>query len=189
MSSDIFEDWSDVSAFKCALVEIGEIAGARCGLAIDVCEATLDVVHSNWVAGCKLWLKELPDTSDDLSHLKKASVLYAHIADADPFKVTGMLDPINERSYQDVNWGPTEEVIISDAETRLGLIDGGSAYLGWMVIYEICDFFEQHRTDRMDDYEPRITEDFVNDMLASMKKGYMNERSIHMSLKGLFIRD
>lgn len=139
------------------------------GLSISCDESKITEIKSYWLAGCKEWLDELEE-SDELSHKKLCAVLLAHIITIEPFSIT------------EIHEG-------GDAHLKARIIDGKSPYLGWLIIHEVCNFYEIDRDDLKTDFVPRINVEFETDFMSNLVNGYMNERSIHIALKGLYLRD
>lgn len=149
-----------------------EILSAKTGLNIKVDQPRAVEAHSYWKHACECWLKEL-ENSRDLSHLKKSAALFRQFYIAEPFLISDNPDT------------PPGEI---DSHTRQCILHSPH-YIIWVIIHEICDTFETHRTDRIDEYSSRLTYDFTHDLMVAVNKGYMNERSMHIALKGLFVRD
>lgn len=162
----------DIEAF---LLCIGSRAGIEIKLAplksdeLDGYE--LSEVRNFWLTGRKMWLKKLQDANGtkELSQKKLCAILLWFIVEHKPFILGDILGG-------------------GDPDLLKSIQDGKSAYLGWMIIYEICDFYEVNR-EAKDEYVPRVTEEFEIDFVSNLLNGYLNERSIHLALKALFLRD
>jgi hypothetical protein len=56
-------------------------------------------------------------------------------------------------------------------------------------MYHLCEFFEIKRTDRIDTYESRITEDFEIDVVSGLLSAKVSAQALHLIVKALFLRD
>ncbi len=138
-----------------------------------------------------MWLRDLlPGTTHELSHLKKAAILLAKLCEFGCIVVSGN----GHRTA-----GPARRALSADqllpAPTRLKpteirkFKDGGCAYIGWLIAYNICEFFERHRDDKIDKFQSRVTEEFETDMVSGLLSAKVSAQGIHLVLKALFIRD
>lgn len=67
--------------------------------------------------------------------------------------------------------------------------DGGCHYVCWVLMYEVCQWFEQNRGDRNEAFQSRITQQFEQDMVSALLSGRISSQAIHLIFKALFLRD
>ena len=197
LSSTIFDRWRDYESFRSDIHSCCSILETRTGLAISVPALSKDVpdalfaAHAAWQQEMALWLRDLlPGTTHELSHLKKAAILLAKLCEFGCIVVTGnghhAAGPARRsRSSDQLLPEPTR---LKPAQIRK-FKDGGCAYIGWLIAYHICEFFERHRTDKMDVYQSRVTDEFETDMVSGLLSAKLSAQAIHLVLKALFIRD
>ncbi len=193
----IFERWRDYESFRNDIHSCCAILEQRTGLSIDVPKLSKDVpdalfaAHAAWQQEMAMWLRDLlPGTTHELSHLKKAAILLAKLCEFGCIVVSGN----GHRTA-----GPARRALSADqllpAPTRLKpteirkFKDGGCAYIGWLIAYNICEFFERHRDDKIDKFQSRVTEEFETDMVSGLLSAKVSAQGIHLVLKALFIRD
>lgn len=192
LSREIFDNWDDLDHLSSDLKECCEILGIRTGLQFDVSQEQLTAVHTAWKDERAQWLSRLlPEGTKDLSHLKKMAILLSKICEFPPITISGdgyTTDQQVQESIQDGNPRPPLPNRLSRHEIRK-FKDGGCYYIGWLLTYHVCEFFEVKRTDRADPFEARITEDFEIDMISGLLSAKISAQSIHLILKALFLRD
>jgi hypothetical protein len=193
----IFDRWKAYESFRSDIHACCAILEQRTGLSISVPAVSNDVpdalfaAHAAWQQEMALWLRDLlPGTTHELSHLKKAAILLAKLCEFGCIVVSGT----GHR-----NSGPARRALSSDpllpVPTRLKQTqirkfkDGGCPYIGWLIAYHICEFFERHRDDKTDAFESRVTEEFETDMVSGLLSAKVSAQGIHLILKALFIRD
>jgi hypothetical protein len=192
LTPDIFDRWSDIARLSEDLCECCAILEIRSGLRFQVSDEQLTVVHTAWKQDCALWLENLlPQGSKDLSHLKKAAVLLSKMCEFVPITVEGeghkdqQLPPA---TIQDGEPWPELPNTLPEKQIRK-FKDGGCHFVAWLILYHVCEFFERNRTDQLDPFESRITEEFERDMVSALLSAKLSAQSIHMILKALFLRD
>lgn len=198
LTPTIFDRWKVYENFRSDIHSCCAILEQRTGLSIDVPLVSEDVpdalfaAHAAWQQEMALWLRDLlPGTTQELSHLKKASILLAKLCEFGCIVVSG--------TGHRANSGPGRRKLSDDqllpAPTRLKVSeirkfkDGGCAYIGWLITYHVCEFFERHREDKVDDFVSRVTEEFETDMVSGLLSAKVSAQGIHLILKALFIRD
>jgi hypothetical protein len=186
----IFDRWSDFKSFHDEITECCEILASRSGLAFEISEPSLLAAHTAWRQDYMLWLDNLlPSGTKELSHLKKAALLLAKMCEFVPLSVGGSgygaAPSINPQDGLEHPEAPNQ---FSPDEIRK-FRDGGCHFVSWLIVYHVCEFFEIKRTDRIDEYESRITQDFEIDMVSGLLSAKVSAQSIHLILKALFLRD
>ncbi|HXO67861.1 MAG TPA: hypothetical protein VN838_02760 [Bradyrhizobium sp.] len=186
----IFDRWSDFKPFHGDITECCEILASRSGLVFEISEPSLLAAHTAWRQDYFLWLENLlPSGTRELSHLKKAALLLAKMCEFVPISVSGNgygeSPPINPQDGLEFPTAPNQ---FSASEIRK-FRDGGCHFVSWLIIYHVCEFFEIKRTDRIDPYESRITEDFEIDMVSGLLSAKVSAQALHLVLKALFLRD
>lgn len=192
LSNNIFDRWDDLSILTKELTECCEILAIRTGLAFEISHAQLTAAHTAWIQDKALWLDRiLPPGTRELSHLKKAALLLSKLCEFVPITVSGAGHcdvALLLQTIQDGNEWRDIPNRLAEKEVRK-FKDGGSHYVGWLLAYHTCEFFERHRRDRIDPYEPRITEEFEIDMVSALYSQTVSAQAIHLILKALFLRD
>lgn len=139
-----------------------------------------------------LWLSHLlPSKTKELSHLKKAAILLAKLYEFGVITVSGTGNRTRRarpKGIQDQELVPSKPDRLPKEEIKK-FKDGGCHYVAWLIVYHICEFFERRRTDRLDPYESRVTEEFEIDMVSGLMSAKVSAQSIHLILKALFLRD
>lgn len=192
LSRSIFDRWGELRHFAADLHECCEILTTRSGLKFAVSSELLRATHTKWQQDCNLWLDHLlPETTSELSHLKKAAILLACLCEFVPITVSGEgygdeKPPL--RSLQDAEARPRLPTRLPRSQVQK-FKDGGCHYVSWLILYHVCEFFEKYRADRLDPYEPRITEDFETDVVSGLLSGQVSAQSLHLIFKALFLRD
>jgi hypothetical protein len=186
----IFDRWSDFKSFHDDLTECCDILASRSGLVFEVSESSLLAAHTAWRQDYGLWLDNLlPTGTKELSHLKKAALLLSKMCEFVPISVSGEghskppeNNPQDGFEHQEV---PNQ---FSPSEIRK-FRDGGCHFVSWLIMYHLCEFFEIKRTDRIDTYESRITEDFEIDVVSGLLSAKVSAQALHLIVKALFLRD
>jgi len=192
LSRHIFDRWGEFKNLSDDLCECCEILKIRTGLDFAVSAERLTAVHTAWKRDCDLWLQHLlPTGTTELSHLKKAAILLAKICEFVPIEVsgTGYQDKgVRPQNIQDCD--PWPELPNKQSKEQIRKFkDGGCHYVGWLILYHVCAFFEKHRPDRTDPFDARITEDFETDMVSGLLSRQVSAQSLHLIFKALFLRD
>jgi hypothetical protein len=193
VTRSIFEKWSDYERMRADIHECCVILSVRTGLRFDLSEHELAAAHTGWGQEIALWLRDLlPEGTKELSHLKKAAILLAKLCEFGCITVSGEgfsdAEPEHPRSLQSSNDLLPRPTRLPEKEIRK-FRDGGGAYVGWLIIYHVCEFFERRRGDKSDPYVSRITEEFEIDMVSGLLSAKISAQSIHLILKALFLRD
>jgi hypothetical protein len=172
------------------LRECCEILEIRSGLKITVSKAELTAAHTHWKQDCALWLEHLlPKGTKRLSHLKRSAVLLHRLCELAPISVgSGKPKAETPPSIQDGDPQPPLPNQL-EAQQIQKFKDGGCHYIAWLICYHLCEFFERHRSDRIDKFEARITEEFEFDMVSGLLSAKLSAQAIHIILKALFLRD
>jgi hypothetical protein len=192
LSRAIFDRWGDLKHFSADLHECCAILKTRSGLDYAISAELLRAAHTKWQQDCASWLSDLlPDGTKELSHLKKAAILLEGMCEFVPITVSG--DGYGDerprpRSIQDAEARPRLPTRLPRSQIQK-FKDGACHFVSWLILYHVCEFFERHRADRIDPYEPRITEEFETDMVSGLLSGQVSAQSIHLVLKALFLRD
>jgi hypothetical protein len=186
----IFDRWSDFKSFHNDMTECCEILASRSGLTFDLSEPSLLAAHTAWRQDYALWLENLlPSGTKELSHLKKAALLLAKMCEFVPISVSGNgygpSPPINPQDGIEFPLAPNQFSAFEITKFR----DGGCHFVSWLIMYHVCEFFEAKRTDRIDLYESRITEDFEIDVVSGLLSAKVSAQALHLILKALFLRD
>jgi hypothetical protein len=189
ISGAIFDRWREYDNLRQDLNDCCAILSLRSGYNFEVAEAQLKAAHTTWTQQVELWLVNLlPESTKELSHLKKAALLLANLIEFGCIIVSGPTKPLRKRrDNRDQDLLPPLSAL-SERDTRK-LTDGGCHYIAWILIYHVCEFFERRRPDRTDKYVSRITEDFELDMVSGLLSAKVSAQSIHLILKALFVRD
>lgn len=190
VTPSIFDRWGDYKHFHADVTDCCEILASRSGLKFEITDDSLVAAHTAWRHEYALWLDNLlPAGTRELSHLKKAALLLAKLCEFVPISVSGdgygATPSGNPQDGIEFVEAPNQ---FTPAEIRK-FRDGGCHFVGWLVIYHLCEFFEIKRGDRMDEYESRITEDFEIDMVSGLLSAKVSAQAIHLILKALFLRD
>lgn len=193
LNGQIFDRWCDVNSFRRDFEDICGILQYRSGLQIVLDVGKLDIVHERFQSVERAWLELLlPEGTTRLSHLKMCAILLETLSELAPIEVheaAGEIPSDLEHSYQDGGPGHYERVNQMDERDIKKILDGGSQYIGWLVAYHICCHFEAERTDRIDPFEERVTEEFEIDLVSGLFSGMLKAQAIHLVLKALFLRD
>jgi hypothetical protein len=192
VTRSIFDKWSDYEKLRADIHECCIILGLRTGLNFELSEQQLSAAHIGWCQDMALWLRDLlPKGSKELSHLKKASILLAKLCEFGCIIVSGQgfSDAESEhRSLEATNDLLPRPIRLPEKEIRK-FRDGGGVYVGWLITYHVCEFFERKRSDKSDPFVSRITEEFEIDMVSGLLSAKVSAQSIHLVLKALFLRD
>lgn len=187
----VFDRWRTFENFKTDIDDICHILGMRTGLRFEIDPARLLTTHVIWARSCDEWLTNLlPETTTVLSHLKQAAILLDKFCENTPISVheDASVRATAVDNPQD-GAGSTELPDALPPREIQKFFDGGSHYLGWLLAYHVCEFFESGREDRLDEYVARITDEFELDMVSCLMSGKSSSHSLHMVLKALFLRD
>lgn len=191
LTRHVFDKWRDFDSFRSDIEDICHILGMRTGLRFKIDQDRLFTTHAMWVRTCDEWLANLlPETTVVLSHLKRAAILLDKICENTP--ITVLDDPsIRHEGIDNPQDGAEPAPLPHALPSRevKKFYDGGSHYLGWLLAYHVCEFFEAAREDRIDPYEAKITDEFEVDMVSCLISGKASSHSLHMVLKALFLRD
>jgi hypothetical protein len=193
LTRSIFNRWGEFRYLSEDLTECCAILKIRTGLEFVIDPELLRATHTKWQQDCESWLDHLlPEGTVELSHLKKAAILLEGMCEFVPIKVSG-------EGYQDASPEPLPSIQDTEARPQLPTVlgrdqirkfkDGGCHFVAWLILYHVCEFFERHRDDRLDAYEPRITEDFETDAVSGLLSGKVSAQSLHLIFKALFLRD
>jgi hypothetical protein len=192
LSDKIFDRWEDPELFYADLEECCVILGIRTGLQFAVSSEKAHATISAWKLDRTRWVAHLlPIGTADLSHLKKASLLIEKLCAFTPVTVSGRPagnEPKVEGNYQDSDPWPDLPNRLSKKDAQK-FLDGGCHYVAWLILYHVCEFYERHRTDRIDDFVPRITEEFELDVVSGLLSAKVSAQAMHLILKALFLRD
>jgi hypothetical protein len=184
----VFERWRSVDYFYEDFSTSCEIHGIRAGLRFSTDKARVSLVVDEWLRESDRWLKErLPDGNTQLNHLKRSGILLHCLCKWKPVKLEGPAPEEASPSYQDGGGAPPK-LKSYDKEDIRQFEDGGTEYLAWLFIYQVCEWFERERLDRKTSYVSRIAPDLEHDMIHFLRNGGSSE-AIFMILMALFIRD
>lgn len=199
LNGNVFDRWLDFSEFKSDMNDMCEILQIRSSPKFQVNEEKLKSVHTEWRQDILEWRTNLlPPSSDHdtskrrLSHLKKTAILLEKFCKIKPFFNFEAVQPketppLNPQDSEGAYSGELPNKVTEDMSERL--MDGENHYLSYLITYHLCDFFEANRTDRIDAYIPRVTDEFELDFVSFLFSGQMNAQAIHMIFKALFLRD
>ncbi len=191
LTPEVFERWQDSQVFHAELCECCEIVAIRSGLEVTVSlELTVAVVEA-WKHECHQWLTTmLPPGNSALSHLKMAAILLDKMCALTPVAISGE-GHSEESSPENIQDGCAWPELPNKFEMReiCKFKDGGCHYLAWQIIYHVCEFFEENRTDRLDDFVDRRTDEFELDIVSGLLSKKLSAQAIHLILKALFLRD
>lgn len=189
LTAIVFEQWKDKDLFRKDLEDACHILGLRTGLVFEIDETRFINTHTTWVRTCDEWLKHLLPGSSTISHLKKAAILLDRMCEFLPISVKEgpAAEKVQPPGPQDAAGYPSIPQLPAGEIRKFK--DGGCHYFAWLLAYHVCEYFERHRTDRMDTYESRITDDFEGDMVSSLLSGKVSAQGLHMTLEALFLRD
>lgn len=191
LSKSIFDDWSTYAKFAEDLRECCAIVSIRSGLKISVADVQLQTVHKLWLHEQSSWLHNLlPAGTTELSHIKKAAILLSKFCEIVPIDVSGSGHVGGTSTISNIQDGGLGELphVLPEGHIKK-FKDGGCHYVAWLLLHEVCQFFERYRTDRSDPFISRITEEFELDMVSALISGRMSSQSIHLVFKALFLRD
>ncbi|MGY3104215.1 hypothetical protein ACVWW7_000842 [Bradyrhizobium sp. LM6.9] len=185
-------------AFAATFILAARSLSKRTGLSISIPALSKEVpdalfaAHAAWQQEMALWLRDLlPGTTEELSHLKKSAILLAKLCEFGCIVVSGnghRNDGPGRRSLSSGDHLVPPPTRLKAKEIRK-FKDGGCAYIGWLICYHLCEFFERHRDDKTDPFESRVTEEFEVDMVSGLLSAKVSAQSVHLVLKALFIRD
>lgn len=189
----VFDRWAEFANLRDDLKECCVILSLRTGLSFDLSESKLSAAHTAWQQDMGLWLNNLlPAKTKELSHIKKASILLAKLYEFGVVTVSDTGIPLKRKkrpkSLQHQELIPSTPNPLSKKDVKK-FNDGGCHYVAWLVAYHVCEFFEQRRSDRIDKYESRLTEEFEIDMVSGLLSAKLSAQGIHLILKALFLRD
>jgi hypothetical protein len=190
VDASIFDRWLDFTAFQRDINDLCAILQFRTTKVISVDENRLEIAHQRFKAHQAAWLELLlPKGTSKLSHLKSTAILIESLIDLTPISVGESLAQIPPSSHQD--GGSTQLEIVSQCSEQdiQKFVDGQSHMIAWLIGYHICEFFEKHRTDRIDPYVSRTTDEFETDLVSGLFSGRVTAQALHLILKALFLRD
>lgn len=186
----VFERWAKFDIFLRDIEDVCAILQYRTNHACSLDKHRLELAHSRFVAHSAAWLEYLlPAGTSQLSHLKSAAIFIESMTEISPIEVGDPLKPIPAHSYQD--GGVTQMLAPERLEARelKKFTDGQTHMIAWLIGYHICEFFESKRTDRIDPYASRTTDEFETDLVSGLLSGRVSAQAMHLILKALFLRD
>lgn len=190
IDASIFERWAESTHFFEDLEHICAILQFRTGRHVTLDLGRLRMVHDRYSAHCKAWLEHLlPEGTSRLSHLKATAIFIEAMVEFEPILVGSRLPAARQPSYQDGGSTQMDGPELLEPRELQKFIDGGTNMIAWIIGYHICDFFERYRTDRIDPYISRTTDEFETDLVSALFSGTISAQSLHLILKALFLRD
>jgi hypothetical protein len=186
----VFDRWAELANLRADLHECSVVLSHRSGLKFDLSEAQLAAAHTAWKQDMGLWLAHLlPAKTKELNHLKTIAILLAKLCEFGVISVSGPGAPKPKRSQTVAEHELIPKPTPLPAPEVKKFKDGGCHYVAWLIAYHVCEFFEERRTDRIDAYESRLTEEFEMDMVSALMSAKVSAQSISLILSALFLRD
>jgi len=190
VNAGIFERWKVYDNFLTDLSDLCGILQYRTNHVFTLDQAALANVHAKMVADEAAWLEHLlPEDTERLSHLKLAAIFIDAMTKFCPIKVGDGLPPSGVGSYQDGGSEQFDPPAQMPAHERRKFVDGETHMVAWLIGYHICQWFEINRTDRIDPYVSRTTDEFEIDLVSGLFSGKVSAQAMHLVLKALFLRD
>lgn len=184
LATNTLDEWLEsFDSFEYALNFYTKNFAKAFGLYFDSDRAFLEVAHRNWRAECELWEKTLlMPNSNGLSHLKTVAILLHSLIAQDWVLKLREFDG-GDRDGFDFTGNDAER-----EETRKDINGGGGRFLGFTFVIAVIDWYEAGRTDKVEAFVPRITDDLAHDLMVYLSSGKADAVAIFLILKALYVR-
>lgn len=190
MKFQFFQDWLDdddnfVSDFLPYTQKRFDESGIRPYFRMSNTKEAL----SEWREYCAKWISSemLPIGSHEISHKKLGAALYYFLVKHQAVSVFK-----NEASENDLLPDVKDVNQIGDTSNKLllqKLLSGDTVFICFDYVYNIIEYFEIHREDKLDPYRARISSGMERDFIKLMIEENPSPKNIHVILKAIFLRD
>lgn len=169
--------------FRVEFLRFAHLVCGVCGYTYKFDQEALKIAHASWRSNCEVWEKTyvMPD-SKGLSHLKILSLLLWDLS-----RVEWMTALFNANlQFRELEFGGTT---VEREEVRHDINAGRGTYIAFQFVIKTLNAFETGRTDRVQEFEFRLTNDLMHDIMVYLLSERRDDMAIFLILKALYVRD
>jgi hypothetical protein len=184
ITSDIVDKWfEDEASFTYDFLRAQHFIAQSVGYNIHPNSEALKQAHSSWRKCCAEWRNGwMADANKPLSLMKVLAILLHELCRT---KWIRTLEEFDEENAP-LPFAGTEE---EKEEVRRDIAAGREAYLALQFVTVIINWFEKGRTDRIQEFEFRMTLDLSHDITVYLASNQREPVAIYLILKALYTRD
>ncbi|WP_020694990.1 hypothetical protein [Reyranella massiliensis] len=184
ISPTTIDDWlKDEEAFCYDFLRAQHFIVQSVGYAINPSSKALKEAHRAWKARCDEWLNgKMADPGKPLSLMKVLAILLYELCEAQWIR---SLEEFDEEKAPAPFAGTDDE----KQEVRNDIAAGREAYLALQFVVVLINWFEKARTDRIQEFEFRMTLDLSHDIMFYLTGAQKEPIAIYLILKALYTRD